>query len=175
VDAVSPPDQPEATRIASFILSQAVMLTVAGVPAVYIHSLLGSHNNIAGMQATGQNRTINRAKLDEAAVEAELDNLASYRSQIFRAYIHLLRVRTTCAAFHPQGSQQATSFNQGRVLAIERAAPDQSERILALFNVTHESQTVQLIIQPQQDILTNETITVATVQLAPFQVRWLRL
>jgi len=175
VDAVAPPDQSESMRIASFILSQAAMLTLAGVPAMYIHSLLGSHNNIAGMQITGQNRAINRAKLDEAAVEAELDDPSSFRSQVFRAYTHMLKVRTTCAAFHPQGEQQATSFNHGRILAIERIAPDHSERVLALFNVTSEAQTVQLTIQPQQDILTNETITDQTVQLAPYQVRWLRL
>ncbi|MCC7450039.1 MAG: sugar phosphorylase [Anaerolineae bacterium] len=175
VDAVASPDQPESMRIASFILSQAVMLTLAGVPAVYIHSLLGSHNNIAGMQITGQNRTINRAKLDEADIEAELDDPTSFRAQVLSAYTHLLRVRTAYIAFHPQGEQQATSFNHGRILAIQRTAPDQSERVLVLFNVTGEPQTVQLTIQPQQDILTNETIPDQTVQLAPYQVRWLRL
>ncbi len=175
VDAVAPPDLPEATRIASFILSQAVMLTLAGVPAVYIHSLLGSHNNIAGMQSTGQNRTINRAKLDTEIVENELDDPLSFRAQIFNAYAHLLKARIGHPAFHPQGSQQAFVFNQGRVLAIERAAPDQSERILALFNITGEAQTVQLPEQRHIDILTDEICDGTTVQLAPYQVRWLCL
>ncbi len=50
-------------HIARFLASQAVALALPGVPAVYIHSLLGSRNWTAGVEETGQARTINREKL----------------------------------------------------------------------------------------------------------------
>ncbi len=174
VDAVAPPDMPEALRVSCFILSQAIMLTLAGIPAVYIHSLLGSRNNVEGMLATGHNRTINRAKLHEAVIEEQLDNPHSFRAQVFNAYIHLLKRRTASAAFHPHGSQRAFELNEGRVFAVERTSPDGSERILAVFNVAPEVQTVQLSEPSCADILTGEVCAGRTLTLAPYQVRWLR-
>jgi len=170
VDAVAAPDLPEDLHAACFILSQAVMLTLAGVPAVYIHSLLGSRNNIAGMRATGLNRTINRAQLNAAAIEAELGRPGSFRARIFEAYCHLLRLRTARPALHPHASQRAFTLNEGRVLAIERK---QGERLLALFNVTPNAQQVTLPEVFAVDILADEPCAESVVRLAPYQVRWL--
>jgi sucrose phosphorylase len=150
------------------------MLTLAGIPAVYIHSLLGSRNNVEGMLATGHNRTINRAKLHEAVIEEQLDNPRSFRAQVFNAYVHLLKRRTASPAFHPHGSQRALELNEGRVFAVERTSPDGSERILAVFNVTPEVQMVQLSGPSYADILAGEVCAGKTLTLAPYQVRWLR-
>jgi glycosidase len=173
VDAVVPPDLPEALRVSCFILSQAIMLTLAGVPAVYIHSLLGSRNNVEGMLATGHNRTINRAKLHEAEIDRQLDDPQSFRAQVFNAYVHLLKCRTASRAFHPHGSQRAFGYGGGGVFAVERIAPDESERILAVFNVTPEVRAVDVPKPSYTDILTNEVFDGRLV-LLPYQVRWLR-
>ncbi len=89
VDAVAAPELPEPIRVACFILSQAIMLTLAGIPGIYIHSLLGSHNDVEGMRASGHNRRINRAKLNVRDVEHQLGDLSSFRAQIFTADKHL--------------------------------------------------------------------------------------
>jgi sucrose phosphorylase len=172
VDAVAPHDMPEALRISCFLLSQAVMLSLAGVPAVYIHSLLGSHNDIAGMQETGQNRSINRAKLHAEEIEVQLADANSFRAKVFNGYTHMLKVRTEHSAFHPHGKQQALVFNNGQVFAVERTAPDGSERILALFNVTDQAQTIELQSLVDIDVLTGEECG-QSMLLAPYQTRWL--
>ncbi|MCL4255654.1 MAG: sugar phosphorylase, partial [Anaerolineae bacterium] len=107
VDAIRNPDHPHHLQVQKFILSQAVMLTLAGVPAVYIHSLLGSVNDVAGMKRLGHNRAINRAKLDVTQLEAELATPNTPRHDIFNAYQHLLTTRRTIPDFHPNASQIA--------------------------------------------------------------------
>lgn len=172
VDAVAPHDMPEALRVSCFLLSQAVMLSLAGVPAVYIHSLLGSHNDIAGMRETGHNRSINRAKLNVEPIQLQLADPNSFRAKVFKGYTHLLNVRTMHPAFHPHGKQRAYKFYDGQAFALERTAPDGSERILAVFNVTDQPQTVELQAQFDVDLLSEEQCD-KSVPLAPYQTRWL--
>ena len=45
---------------------------VAGIPAVYFHSLVGTPNDVPGMQRTGRARTINRRKFDWDELQALL-------------------------------------------------------------------------------------------------------
>ena len=62
-DALNNPNEPAAelqTQIDRFLLSQSIALTLVGMPAIYIHSLLGSVGWPAGVEKTGQPRTINR-------------------------------------------------------------------------------------------------------------------
>jgi glucosylglycerate phosphorylase len=52
------------TGIDRFIATQAVMLSLAGLPGIYIHSLFGSSNCVDCVQETGRARSINRQKFD---------------------------------------------------------------------------------------------------------------
>lgn len=173
VDAVAAPGEPESAHIRRFLLSQAVMLALAGVPAVYIHSLLGSRNDLEGLAAAGYNRAINRATLSADAIEAELADPDSFRAQIYSAYMQLIRARTARPAFHPNGAQHASTGNDGRVLLIERAAPGGSERVLTLFNLTPIPQVVALEQGGGQDILSGGAIITSNVELDPYAVRWI--
>ena len=70
--------EPDALKIKRFLVSQAIMLCLQGVPGIYFHSLLGSHNWQAGFEQTGRNRTLNREKLDFSWLE---------EAQIGRAHV----------------------------------------------------------------------------------------
>ncbi|MBK8025831.1 MAG: sugar phosphorylase [Chloroflexi bacterium] len=131
-------------HIARFLLTQAVMLSLAGVPAIYVHSLLGSRNDDAGLERLGYNRAINREKLNADQVAAELNDPGNFRARLFTAYAALVQARREHASFHPLGSQRAESLNNGAVLSLERTAPDGQERTTALFNFSDRSQTVRL-------------------------------
>ncbi|NJL93722.1 MAG: DUF3459 domain-containing protein [Anaerolineae bacterium] len=142
VDAVNDPAAPQAEQVARFLLSQGVMLALAGVPAVYIHSLLGSHNDLAGMQQAGYPRAINRAVLDAKPLGAELATPGSFRAQVFERYRELIRIRRAQPAFHPNAAQAALDLGQAGVLALRRSAPQQT--LLALFNFSGAPQQVEL-------------------------------
>ena len=101
-DGVAQPGEIERRR---FLCSQAIALALAGMPAVYIHSMFGSLNDTAGVEASGSNRAINRAKLDESEVERWLGDESSHHGRVFRAYHELLCRRAGIAALHPEAYQ----------------------------------------------------------------------
>lgn len=168
VDAVTNPHESEELQVKRFLVSQAVMLSLAGVPAIYIHSLLGSHNDIEGMQQTGHNRTINRAKLQLEALETELRRKNSFRAAVFEGYLHLIKTRIKHTAFHPNASQQALDLGNEAVFALLRQAD--GERILCLYNVTSTPQKIQPGFSGT-DVLTGKFVE-NQILLAPYQILW---
>ncbi len=176
VDAVTDPAEPQAVQARRFLVSQAIMLALAGVPAIYVHSLLGSRSDIPGMERSGHNRTINREKLDVAAVDDALADPDSFRAQVFGAYRAMLLRRKQIAAFHPGAAQAALDLGQPGVFALLRT-PEDGGRVLAIHNVTGQPRPVDLsawAAAPLSDLLSGERIDPRFL-LAPYQVRWLEL
>jgi sucrose phosphorylase len=185
-DAISDPDsdEPLDLQVNRFMVSQSIMLSLQGVPAIYVHSFFGSRNYHEGVEATGRYRSINRETFGRAELEADLKDPRSLRSRVYTAYRQLLEVRQQHPAFHPNGPQRILSLDP-RVFAVLRSAPDGSERILCLHNVTDEE--VGLSIDSARlgssdhdrwfDLLTArgwavENGTLA-VSLNPYEVVWL--
>jgi sucrose phosphorylase len=148
------------------------MLALAGVPGIYLHSLLGSTNWQEGVKQTGRARTINREKLDADTVERELGDVNSRRAQVFRRYSALLAIRRADPAFHPKGAQQALSLHPS-VFALERVAPDNSSHVLALHNVA--GQPAAITLPPGQwRNLHDEKLYSGKLTLNPYQVAWMK-
>ncbi len=186
VDAIIDPAEKDPARQAQrFVASQAIMLAFQGVPGVYLHSLLGSRNWTAGVALTGRARTINREKLDSELVERELADPATLRHHVFHRYCHLLRIRRTQPAFHPNAVQEVLDLNPA-VFAIRRTAPDRMARIIALHNVSDHPQPVTLHradlggdAAVLSDLVSGRSISWLpdgiSLTLDPYQVMWLRV
>jgi sucrose phosphorylase len=159
------------------------MLALAGVPGIYVHSLLGSRSWREGVALTGHNRTINRQKIDRAVLEEGLADPASLRHQVFAAYRRLLRARAADPAFHPYGGQRVVFLKDG-VFALLRVS-DEGSQVLCLHNVSDQTQQVQLHRSDfddssgaWRDLLTGEVYDVANgadLALAPYGILWLKL
>ncbi len=174
-DALSNPraGEPEARRIDRFMVSQAIMLALAGVPGIYVHSLVGSSNNLRGVQETGRPRTINRQKWRQAELEAALSNPNTRAAQVFRRYRQLLRVRRAHPAFHPNGGQSVV-FGEPGIFALWRTAPDGSEHILCLHNVTSQPQPFLPPPYPTRDLIAGVRYPAGQLPpLSPYQILWL--
>ena len=176
-DAVAEADLPAPRRAAKFLSSQAVMLSMAGVPGIYIHSLLGSGNWAEGVGITGVNRSINREKLPIEELEAKLDETGSLRNLIFNGYAAMLNARGAHPAFHPTAGQEILDLGPG-LFALIRGT-DESGRILCLQSVTSEPQTVRIpdsFSAPSlKDLITGEPQNTeeGAVEMAPWGVLWL--
>ncbi len=156
-----------------FLASQAIALALPGVPAIYIHSLLGSRNWSAGVRSTGRARSINREKLDALQLMAEIENPGTLRSRIFAAYKRMIQVRRDQPAFHPKAAFKVLGLAQ-QVFAIIRYAGNQS--LLALTNITSDHVTVdagELSTGASRDLLTNRLYSSGKVPLAPYGILWL--
>ncbi|WP_029215648.1 alpha-amylase family glycosyl hydrolase [Kallotenue papyrolyticum] len=144
MDALSDPaTTPEAVAIERLLTANAIMLALAGLPGIYIHSLVGSHNDHEGLHRTGHNRAINRRKWQRQAIDAELAQPHSRAAQVLRRFLHLLRQRGTTPAFAPSAPQTVLDAPDG-VFALLRATPDGSEAVVCLHNVTPRAQPVRV-------------------------------
>jgi sucrose phosphorylase len=173
-------------QVRRFIASQAIMLSLAGVPGIYVHSLLGSRSWRRGVEETGRYRTINREKLDRAQLEAELDDPTALRHQVLQQYVHLLRVRTSQRAFHPNGRQKIL-FGDRALFALLRSSPDELEHVLCIHNVSDQDRPFRADLKALgadhggalRDLVGGRSYTVAQddqlrLTVAPYQVLWLK-
>ena len=177
-DALSDPQsaEPLEVQVRRFMVSQAIMLALRGVPAIYVHSLFGSRNYPAGIEATGRYRSINREKFRRADLEAALADPDDVRARVYTAYRRLLEVRRDHPAFHPVGSQRVLDFGPA-VFALTRTAPDGSEMLLCVHNVTEQVQDIALSPgikpTPLRDMISGGIYDQESVTLAPYQILWL--
>ena len=174
-NALSNPNGDESLelQINRFIASQAIMLSLLGMPGIYFHSLFGSRGWIEGVKLTGRNRTINREKLQLDNLQNELANENSLRSRVFAKYSQLLKARSGASAFHPHGAQKILDIHPS-VFAIERISPDGTSRVLCLHNVSDQIISFSTKRKSAVVLFTGQTIQVSNVTLQPYQVEWLK-
>lgn len=175
LDLVSKPGEPDSKVAARFVASQAIVLAMPGVPAIYIQSLIGSRNDLAGVEATGRARSINRQRHELSAVEAAIDDATTLGWQVFHGILRLIDARGSEPAFAPSADFEVL-FPDSRVFAIRRHADGLEHDIVALANLTDAELVLELAEQGEGfDILAGETQALSAVSLDAFGVRWLRV
>jgi len=133
-DAISDPDAPDIPLdVARFMSSQAIMLALKGVPGIYVLSLLGSRNNVAGVRGSAISRMINREKLQAQELETSLADARSLRHQVLSNFLKLLNLRRQIPALHPSGTRQVLDSDK-RLLIISRSF--EGESIHVVINVS---------------------------------------
>ena len=181
-DALNDPNAPDALdlQVERFVTAHAILLAMRGVPAIYFHSLFGSRGWPEGATQSGHNRTINRKKLQREDLEALLSDPKTREARVFSRLMQLLRVRREHPAFDPHGDQKVISLG-AQVFAVLRISPDQTEQVLCLHNLSHQSVDVDLasfmpsthrfsrvLIGGESPNLKN-----GTLPLAPYDTVWL--
>ena len=176
--------EPQSTQVKRFLVSQAIMLSMAGIPGIYIHNLLGSRNFEEGVIKTGLARSINREKLDLALLDSELADSNSLRYAVYSGYALLLRHRINEKAFHPNGAQKILDL-KGAVFCMIRTSPDGKEGVLALHNVSNKNQSLNLNLEKLkivtngnfQDILSEKTFFIKpeiSIDMSAYEILWLK-
>jgi glycosidase len=162
------------TRADKFLASQSIQYTLPGVPATYIHSLLGSRNWVEGVKQTGRARTINREKLPLEKLISELNDPESFRARVFFPYLDLIRTRKKQSAFHPNAGFDILQINP-KVFGIKRYSKNQT--IYALTNISSKTISVSLSemasAHQTTDLITGQTVKTAAFDLNPYQYMWL--
>lgn len=167
-DALASPEDSDEVRIARFLAAETILLSMQGMPGIYIHSLLGSRNDYYGKTVSGIPRRINREKLDFAKLEAALEG-ESNRRRIFDEMIRRLRIRGEHPAFAPDAAQEILELDK-RVFALKRHAAE-GETIAVLVNVSGESVTLTADGLAGHDLLGGKAE--ATVTLDAYDCKWI--
>ena len=162
------------TRAEKFLASQSIQYALPGVPATYIHSLLGSRNWVEGVTQTGRARTINREKLEVENLMSELKNPESFRARVFFPYLKLIKTRKKQSAFHPNAGFEILQIDPA-VFAIKRTGKDQT--IYALTNISSKGVQASLSGTGSKteatDLISGEKVNTASFDLDPYQYVWL--
>ncbi|MFY0636020.1 MAG: sugar phosphorylase [Vannielia sp.] len=171
---------PDEHQIERFLCSQTIVLSLEGIPAFYIHSLLATPNDHDGVEKTGVNRAINRHRWDYPELRKALDDPSTVHSQVLTRLKRRISIRTRQPAFHPNATQFTLQLGEG-IFGVWRQSLDRSQSIFALHNLTDETITLPVFSinliggEDWIDLLSDELIDAARgeIDLAPYQCRWI--
>jgi hypothetical protein len=141
-DLICDPMDPEELNIRKFITSQAILLALRGIPALYYHSLFGSRNFSQGVSTTGMKRTVNRKKFTREEIESLLEPTDARTAIIFNTLKHLIEIRKQHPAFSPHARQCMLDLHPA-LLSFYRTLENE-ETILTLANASRQPVTVDI-------------------------------
>jgi len=187
MDAIAESSLPDIQRAQKFLASQSILLSLAGVPGIYYHSLIGSGNWQEGVARTKHNRAINRQKLEFDVLAQELGADESRRNLVFEGYKGLLRARAISPAFHPAAPQRIIRTSP-EIFAVQRTDLDEAERVLCLVNVTSRPTEVSFAaddigvgdekgfhdLVSEDYVYPNVESGHLSLELEPYEVLWLK-
>ncbi len=183
--ACSPEDDKNIDEhLARFLATQNVVLSLRGVPALYLPLFLTGRNDYKRAEEWQDNRAINRGRFNIDEWEEKAKDNSTIEAKVLKGLTNLLRVRTSTPAFHPEGKQEIMQTGQKEILAISRTpASSDDKKVLCLTNFSSQSQRIngeQLQKKCNHtkeviDLVTGEKRTMTDeMTLAPYQVLWLQ-
>ncbi|MGD1904011.1 MAG: sugar phosphorylase [Geitlerinemataceae cyanobacterium] len=166
-------------QIQRFICSQTIAMSVEGIPAFYIHSLLATPNYAEGVSETGHNRTINRRQWDYEALEAAISDPTSPQSIVLKELSRLIQIRRRQPAFHPNATQYTLQLRPV-LFGFWRQSMNRDQSIFSIHNLTDVPQALRLsdlnlvCTDDWFDLIggTKMTGLYEALELAPYQSMW---
>lgn len=173
-------DGPSAHHLERFLCSQTIPMSLEGIPAFYIHSLLATPNDHDQVVRRGMNRGINRYRWDYPTLNALLDDPSSPQAQVLKALTDRIKIRIAQPAFHPNATQFTIPL-EDRVFGVWRQSLDRDQSIFALHNVSPDEVKVPYLSmnliddEVWVDLLTGDPVDMShdAITLAPYQCRWI--
>ncbi|MBM27713.1 MAG: alpha-amylase [Halieaceae bacterium] len=171
---------PDKWWLERFTCAHAIMLGLEGVPAFYIHSLLGTRNDLGRLDHTSHNRSINRHQWALSSLNGELDNPDSDHRAVFDSLTSLIALRKAQPAFHPNATQ-FTLYLGDALFGFWRQSLDRKQSLFCVHNLTHEEQVLPLsrlnlvLNHPWRELISETPIDDSTREwvLSPYQTLWI--
>ncbi len=165
-------------QVQRFLCSQAIMLTMQGIPAVYIHSLTASPNDLAHVEQTGRTRSINRRIWNWNELECLLTNPVTPQAEVYSEVSRMIQIRRQQPAFHPSSRQDIIRINSD--ILVNRRTAESGQVIHAVSNVTERVlelplATLGFLRSGLIDLLAldNDWTLEDSLTLGPYQTVWL--
>ena len=167
-------------HVQRFLCAHAIMFACEGLPAIYIHSFLGTLNYHEGVELLNRNRIINRYKWQRDELEGALADERMHYKSVMDGMKALLAIRKKQKAFHPNAVQYTLHVGD-QIFGFWRQSIEREQSIFCLHNVTNETVSLPLSslnlmdLAKWTDLLTGETYTDLSgeLTLAPYQCVWL--
>ncbi len=163
-----------------FICAHAIMFALEGVPGVYIHSMLGTKNDYKKLANTHHNRSINRCRWHEDALDKALSDKKLHHGKVLSTLKFLLNIRILQSAFHPNATQFTLHLGL-QLFGFWRQSKDRKQSIFCISNISDQSIFLPLIelnlivTESWVDLISKKEITELTqeIELTPYQTMWI--
>jgi sucrose phosphorylase len=176
-------DEDIAFQVKRFVASRIVAFVLKGVPGIYLHSLIGTRNDIEAVLATNSKRDINRTVISNKAIGIGLEDPLSKLSHINRELGRLIGIRSRQRAFHPNGEQKILVLSPD-LFAVLRVSPEKDQHLLTLTNVTSRVCRLKISLSELglEDICWYDLVSemewmaedqILHISLQPYDVMWL--
>jgi sucrose phosphorylase len=172
--------EPDQWNLERFLCAHTIMMALEGVPAIYIHSLLGTENDVELMEETGRARSINRHQWTMDELNWNLDDPDRHNRALFDEMRRRMKIRREQDAFHPNATQYTLHFGES-IFGFWRESLRRDQSIFALHNVTAEVQQVPLVelnliaTEVWRELLSGKQFTDldATLEIPPYGCLWI--
>ena len=164
-------------QLERFLCSQLLMLSLQGIPAIYIHSLTATPNDHLSVDQTGHLRSVNRHRWQIETLDRLIDTQGTVQQAVYAALTDAIRLRRTVKAFHPDTGQRVLTTQRG-LFAFVRT-PQSGPAVTVIANVG--SRRVDTDVDPAEtaaemfcDLLTGRVYEAGSrIELMPYQAAWL--
>lgn len=168
------------TAIRRIVLLHSVILSIGGIPLLYLGDEVGTVNDysyVTDPAKAGDSRWVHRPARNQAAMDQRHDP-ATVPGRIFGELVRLIRLRTSLPALR-DGAMDVVRSDNRHVLAYVRQAG--SQRVLVLANFSEYPQTIAGNLLRMYgpgvelfDVVTERAISAnETLVLQPYQFVWL--
>ncbi|GAA6167727.1 alpha-amylase family glycosyl hydrolase [Sessilibacter corallicola] len=171
---------PDKWGIDRFICAHAIMLSLEGIPGIYIHSLLGTGNDYEKVKHTNHNRSINRHQWDYEELVNQLGQEWTQHAQTYSRLKHLIKLRVEQPAFHPNATQFTLHLGD-QMFGFWRQSMDRRQSIFCINNISDE--VINLSLSDINLISTDNWCDLITgtvydsielgIEVQPYQTLWI--
>lgn len=171
---------PDKWGIDRFICAHAIMLSLEGIPGIYIHSLLGTGNDYEKVKHTNHNRSINRHQWDYEELVNQLGQEWTQHAQTYSRLKHLIKLRAEQPAFHPNATQFTLHLGD-QMFGFWRQSMDRRQSIFCINNISDE--VINLSLSDINLISTDNWCDLITgtvydsielgIEVQPYQTLWI--
>ena len=177
-------NEPIDLQIKRFIASRSIALVLKGIPGVYLHSFLGTENDVDSVLEEKNRRSINRSILNKSKLDQTLCNPESTTYKIFNQLAKIIQIRTKEKSFHPNADQNIIDLGPS-IFSLIRTSMEKTERILCITNVTDKVEKINLNLSKMglqtykfQELITNRNIQstgeMLSLTVGAYEILWLK-
>ena len=160
-------------------------LPLKGIPFIYFTALFAAPNDYNWYLRFGNPRQLNEGRIFVEDLKKALADKSSSTHKVFFKMHHLLKIRASHPAFHPQGEQKRLRLRNKAIFSLLRVSPDKRERIIVLHNISGRPQKGNINLK-RLGIKTNSLVDLITkttysfsksfsFTLSPYQILWLKV
>ncbi|MFL2994679.1 MAG: sugar phosphorylase [Candidatus Neomarinimicrobiota bacterium] len=167
-------------QVERFICAHVIMFAMEGIPAIYIHSLLGTKNDYDAIDLGEENRSINRYKWNKMELYTVLKNKSSLNYKILSKLNKILNIRSKQPAFHPNATQFTLNLGNN-IFGIWRQDKKREQSIFSITNITSKTILLSLekvnLIETEKwfDLISGDSLKSIEnkISIKPYQSLWM--